>query len=197
MPQTSHNVRFDSVSDTDLLVMAQAGDAMAGEILPWRIGGLGCLRGAERPGGLIGNLSSRVCRRASLFDVESQDEVAARIHAAICDPNVVRFDPHRGTVSNYLCGLALNAVKSVRSGYQAEQLEPIDDSRLPMSIEDRDFVCWVLRTAPIAVRRALARLYHGRTLEEAASAAGMSRRSLKRAIVCHLDQCKRILYATP
>lgn len=181
----------DQLSDSDLLKAAQSGETEALTWLPYRFGGLG--GGDQPPDGPVAAAARAACRRTGHLDAESVEEVVSRIYAYLLDPEIARFNPVRGTVPAYLRGLADNGAKALVARDHAPLPVSAQGAPSGLSIEDRDCVCWAFRTAPKPVRRAFSRLRGGRTLDEAARSAGVSRRSLTRAIDAHLARCRRIM----
>jgi hypothetical protein len=184
------------LSDAQVLQGAQAGDHACLMELPYRLGGLGNLDEDRCRGSLIARIAIRATRRYG-GNAEMAEEVASRVYAAVLDPDIARFDPERGGVAQYIYGLALNAAKAALPSATREVSVDVPANHAGLSIEDQDAACWAFRKAPPMVRRALARLREGQTLDQAARAAGMSRRSLKRAIDRHIDWCRGMLVASP
>lgn len=186
-----------SLSDEQVLVSAQAGDEGCAAALSERLGGL-TISDNGTESSPLGGTAIRVAR-AQGDGLELAEEIVARVYVQLLDPRYTRFDPVRGSVEQYIYGLCRNAARLARplTAHPIDGSERMidtgnyDDGRL--SLEDQECVCWAYNAASGVVRRAFARLRRGRTLEEAARAAGVSRRSLKRQIDTHIGICRSIV----
>lgn len=185
------------LSDEQVLVRAQCGDGACTAILAERLGGL-VMSDTRMDSTPLGGTAIRVAR-AQGGGLELAEEIVARVYAQIMDPGFARYDPARGSVEKYIYGLCRNAARLARpttarpldpSDRTTHRSEPLDGC---LSLEDRECVCWAYNKASEVVRRAFARLRGGCTLDEAARAAGLSRRSLKRQIDAHVDWCRGIM----
>ncbi len=105
-------------------------------------------------------------RRCGL-SLDQVEDVVQETFLALLRRGVVRFDPDRGDVSEYLLGRLLNAIKAIRTQYGSTRgfSVPLEELKYPLlsrdtveALDSRHLACRILEGVPNPIREACFRV---------------------------------------